>query len=160
MWSPLVTGPRRGWNCSWIDEAVTDGALLLAARTDAEAFSQFYRRHAGAVLGYLARHQQLRAAQRGSVERRARDRLGMGRIELDDDELERILAFAESESTAVLLADALAALPPDQRALNARVLEEQEYDAIARSSGTAEATIRKRVSRALTSLRNALGEPR
>jgi RNA polymerase sigma factor (sigma-70 family) len=185
-----------------IDEAVTDEALLLAARSDAEAFSQFYRRHAAAVLGYLvrrtrdpelgadltaetfacaleglarfdpgrgsavnwlfgiARH-QLRAMQRGGVERRARDRLGMGRIELDDDELERILAFAESESTAVLLADAMAALPPDQRAaVTARVLDEQEYDAIARSSGTAEATIRKRVSRALTSLRNALGDQR
>ncbi len=186
-----------------IDEAVTDEALLLAARSDADAFSRFYRRHAAAVLGYLvrrtrdpelgadltaetfasaledlarfdpgrgsavnwlfgiARHQQLRAMQRGGVERRARDRLGMGRIELDDEELERILAFAESESTAVLLADAMAALPADQRAaLEARVLEEEEYEAIARSSGAAEATIRKRVSRALKSLRNALGEHR
>jgi hypothetical protein len=88
--------------------------------------------------------------QRGHVERRARDRLGIGRIELDDDELERILAFAESEPTAAQLTTALDALPADQRAaLNARVLEEQDYNAIARSSGTAEATIRKRVSRAL-----------
>jgi RNA polymerase sigma factor (sigma-70 family) len=85
----------------------------------------------------------------------------MGRIELDDDELERILALAESESTAAQLGDAMDALPRDQRAaLNARVLEEQGYDAIARSSGTAEATVRKRVSRALDSLRNALGEKR
>jgi DNA-directed RNA polymerase specialized sigma24 family protein len=36
------------------------------------------------------------------------------------------------------------------------VLEEQDYSAIARSSGAAEATIRKRVSRALDTLRNAL----
>jgi RNA polymerase sigma factor (sigma-70 family) len=186
-----------------IDEPVTDETLLLAARTDAEAFSQFYRRHAAPVLGYLvrrtrdpelgadltaetfacaleglarfdpdrgsavnwlfgiARHQFLRTIERGHVERRARDRLGIGRIELDDDELERILAFAESESTAAQLTDAMDALPPDQRAaLNARVLEEQEYDAIARSSGTAEATVRKRVSRALDTLRNALGEQR
>jgi RNA polymerase sigma factor (sigma-70 family) len=186
-----------------IDERVTDEALLLAARTDAEAFTRFYRRHAAAVLGYLvrrtrdpelgadltaetfacaleglarfepdrgsavnwlfgiARHQLLRAMQRGHVERRARDRLGMSRIEFDDDELDRILAFAESESTAARLSDALDALPPDQRAaLDARVVGEQDYDAIARSSGTAEATIRKRVSRALASLRNALGEKR
>jgi len=186
-----------------IDVRVTDEALLLAARSDAEAFSQFYRRHAAPVLGYLvrrardpelgadltaetfacaleglarfdpergsavnwlfgiARHQLLRAMQRGHVERRARDRLGMGRIELDDGELDRILAFAESESTVALLADAMDALPPDQRAaLNARVLEEQGYDAIARSSGAPEATIRKRVSRALDSLRNALREQR
>jgi RNA polymerase sigma-70 factor, ECF subfamily len=92
------------------------------------------------------------------VERRARDRLGMPRIELDDEDLERILALAESEATAALLADALEALPPDQRAaLNARVLDERDYDAIARDSGAAEATIRKRVSRALDSLRSSLG---
>jgi RNA polymerase sigma factor (sigma-70 family) len=182
-----------------IDEAVTDEALLAAARTDAEAFTRFYRRHAASVLGYLvrrtgdpelgadltaetfasalegldrfdpergtavnwlfgiARHQLLRTLQRGRVERRARDRLGMSRIELDDDALERIVALAESESTASLLADALDALPSDQRAaLTARVLEEQDYSAIASSAGTGEATIRKRVSRALDTLRNAL----
>src|SRR3954452_3781183 len=182
-----------------IDEAVTDEDLLLAARSDAAAFTQFYRRHAAPVLGYLvrrtrdpelgadltaetfacaleglarfdpdrgsainwlfgiARHQLLRTMQRGHVERRARDRLGMGRIELDDDALERIVALAESDSTAALLADALEALPQDQRtALNARVLEEQDYGAIAPSSATTEATIRKRVSRALDTLRNVL----
>jgi RNA polymerase sigma factor (sigma-70 family) len=186
-----------------IEDAVTDESLLLAARTDAEAFTVFYRRHATALLGYLvrrtrdpelgadltaeafacalegldrfdpergsgvnwlfgiARHQLLRTLERGHVERRARDRLGMPRLELDDDELERILALAESETTAALLADALDALPPDQRAaLDARVLDEQDYDAIARSTGTAEATIRKRVSRALNSLRTALGDKR
>ena len=36
-----------------IDEPVTDEALLLAARTDGEPFTQFYRRHATSVLGYL-----------------------------------------------------------------------------------------------------------
>ena len=184
-----------------IDEAVTDETLLHAARTDADAFTRFYRRHATAVLGYLvrrthdaelgadltaetfacalegldrfdpergsavnwlfgiARHQLLRTLQRGRVERRARDRLGMPRIELDDDELERIVQLAASEAAAVRLADALDALPADQRAaLDARVLDEQDYDVIARASGTAEATIRKRVSRALATLRNALGD--
>jgi RNA polymerase sigma factor (sigma-70 family) len=183
-----------------IDNALTDEALLVAARTDAEAFTRFYRRHATPVLGYLvrrtrdpelgadltaetfacaleglarfdpergsavnwlfgiARHQLLYTLQRGKVERRARDRLGMPRIELDDEALERILALAESESTAALLADALEALPADQRAaLDARIVDEQEYDAIARATGTAESTIRKRVSRALDSLRNTLG---
>jgi RNA polymerase sigma factor (sigma-70 family) len=183
-----------------IDDAATDEALLIAARTDADAFTRFYRRHATPVLGYLvrrtrdpelgadltaetfacalegldrfdpergsavnwlfgiARHQLLHTLQRGRVERRARDRLGMPRIELDDEDLERILALAESEATAALLADALEALPPDQRAaLNARVLDERDYDAIARDSGAAEATIRKRVSRALDSLRSSLG---
>jgi len=118
----------------------------------------------GSAVGWLfgiARNQLLRTLERGRVERRARDRLGMGRIELDDDDLERILTLAESQSTAALLAEAMDALPPGQRAaLDARVRDEQEYDVIARASGTAEATIRKRVSRALSSLRNALGEQR
>jgi RNA polymerase sigma-70 factor, ECF subfamily len=183
-----------------IDHEVTDEALLVAARTDAEAFTRFYRRHAPPVLGYLvrrtgdpelgadltaetfacaleglarfdpergtavnwlfgiARHQLLHTLRRGRVERRARDRLGMPRLELDDEDLERILALAESESTAALIADALETLPPDQRAaIDARVLAEQDYDAIARRTGTTEATIRKRVSRALDSLRNTLG---
>ena len=38
-----------------IYERATDDTLLLAARTDAEAFTQFYRRHAAALLGYLVR---------------------------------------------------------------------------------------------------------
>jgi hypothetical protein len=38
-----------------VDEPATDEALLLAARTDAQAFTQFYRRHAAMVLGYLVR---------------------------------------------------------------------------------------------------------
>jgi RNA polymerase sigma-70 factor (ECF subfamily) len=183
-----------------VDDTATDEVLLLAARTDAEAFTRFYRRHAPAVLGYLvrrtrdpelgadltaetfacvlegvarfdaergsavnwlfgiARHQLLRTLQRGRVERRARDRLGMPRIELDDEDLERILALAESEATAALIADALDTLPADQRAaLDARVLAEQDYGTIALNAGTTEATVRKRVSRALDSLRNSLG---
>lgn len=180
-----------------IEEAVTDERLLHDARTDPDAFTRFYRRHAASLLGHLvrrtgdpelgadltaqtfactlegierfdpergsgvnwlfgfARHQLLRTLQRGYVERRARDRLGMGRLELDDEALERILALADSESTKLRLADALDALPPDQRAaLDARVLDEADYSDIARASGTAEATIRKLVSRALESLRH------
>src|SRR5919201_5543462 len=38
-----------------MDSHGRDEALLLAARTDAEAFTHFYRRHAGPVLGYLVR---------------------------------------------------------------------------------------------------------
>src|SRR3712207_5874001 len=148
-----------------IEEAVTDERLLLAARTDPEAFTQFYRRHATPLLGYLvrrtgdpelgadltaetfacalegierfdpargsgvnwlfgiARHQLLRTLQRGHVERRARDRPGKGRDALVEEALERILALAASELTAKLLADALDALPPHQRApLHARAL--------------------------------------
>jgi DNA-directed RNA polymerase specialized sigma24 family protein len=107
----------------------SDDALLLAARRDAEAFAEFYRRHARPLAGYLlrrtgdaeaaadllaetfaaaltglnrfdpgrgdgagwlygiARHQLARRARRGAVEERARRRLGMERLELDDADL-------------------------------------------------------------------------
>jgi RNA polymerase sigma-70 factor, ECF subfamily len=37
------------------DDVRTDGELLSATRDDVEAFGVFYRRHAGWVLGFLAR---------------------------------------------------------------------------------------------------------
>src|SRR6185436_8729232 len=67
------------------DQPVTDEALLIAARTDAVNW-----------LFGIARHQLLYTLQRGRVERRARDRLGMPRIELDDEDLERILGSRSS----------------------------------------------------------------
>ena len=108
----------------------------------------------------IARHQLLRTLERGRVERRARDRLGMSRIELDDEQLERILSLAEAETTAARLQIALDTLPALQRdALSARVIDGEEYGAIAQASGIPEATIRKRVSRALATLRTTLGGP-
>jgi RNA polymerase sigma-70 factor, ECF subfamily len=108
----------------------------------------------------IARHQLLRTLERGRVERRARDRLGMRRIELHDEQLERVLQLAESETTAARLHDALETLPALQReALSAHVVNGVEYEELARASGIPEATIRKRVSRALATLRTTLGGP-
>jgi RNA polymerase sigma-70 factor (ECF subfamily) len=182
------------------DDGVTDESLLVAARSDGEAFARFYRRHAPVLLGYLvrrtrdpelgadltaetfacalegvarfdpargsatgwlfgiARHQLARALERGRVDRRARDRLGMSRIQLDDGALERIEALAAAETTAARITGALEKLPSEQRAaFTARVVEHQNYAAIASAAGTSEATVRKRVSRALHGLRDALG---
>ena len=51
-------------------------------------------------------------------------------------------------------------LPADQRAaIEARVVDGQEYEQIAAAAQTSEAVIRQRVSRGLTSLRRKLGEP-
>jgi RNA polymerase sigma factor (sigma-70 family) len=185
------------------DESVPDEDLLLAARTDAHAFTTFYRRHARTVLGYLvrrtgdpelgadltaetfacalegvrrfdasrgpavgwlfgiARHQLSRSLERGRAERRAQKRLGIPRIALDDAALERVESVAESEAAAAGLAVALDALTLRQRhALEARVVDGEDYGAIAVASGVSEATIRKRVSRALHTLRDAMGGQR
>src|SRR5688572_3241332 len=104
----------------------------------------------------IARRVLAHAQRRGAVEDRARRRLGMAPLDLTDAAIERIEALAGSERA---LADALAELPPDQRAaVQARVLDEREYGDIALAAETSESVIRKRVSRGLAGMRARLEE--
>jgi RNA polymerase sigma-70 factor (ECF subfamily) len=150
----------------------SDEALLLAARRDADAFAELYRRHARPLAGFLvlsgldrfdpargdavgwlygiARHQLARRARRGAVEERARRRLGMERLELTDADLRAIEACDDATV-------ALQSLPAEQReAIHARVIAEQDYAAIAQASGSSEPAVRQRVSRGLATLRDRL----
>jgi RNA polymerase sigma-70 factor (ECF subfamily) len=69
---------------------------------------------------------------------------------LDDSDLALVDELSESDLVNQL-ADLL---PPDQlQALRARVIDEREYDEIARDLDCSEAVVRKRVSRALSTLR-------
>lgn len=115
----------------------------------------------GPAIGWLygIAHRQLGTlARRGAVERRARRRLGMARLELDDAELERIESDAEREGPQARVLEALAGLPPEQRAaVEARVLHELDYAQIAIAAGASEVVVRKRVSRGLAALRGRLG---
>ena len=73
---------------------------------------------------------------------------------LDDDAIELVVT---AEGDVVQL---LQRLPADQRAaIEARVVDEQEYEQIAAAAQTSEAVIRKRVSRGLASLRRKLEGP-
>lgn len=118
----------------------------------------------GPALGWLygIAHRQLGTlARRGAVEQRARRRMGMTRLELDDDELERVEADAVREGPRARVLDELAELPAAQRAaVEARVLDELEYAQIAIAAGTSELVVRKRVSRGLAMLRGRLGRER
>src|SRR5918992_3442855 len=112
---------------------------------------------AAAWLYGIARHQLARALERGRVETRARHRLGIPRLALDDEALERVEAAASGTHAY----DLLGTLPPGERAaVEARVVAEREYDEIARTEATSEAAIRQRVSRGLARLRSRLEEPR
>jgi RNA polymerase sigma-70 factor (ECF subfamily) len=83
--------------------------------------------------------------------------MGMVRLELHDEELERIEADAEREGPHARVLDELAGLPADQRAaVEARVLHELDYSQIALSTGASELVVRKRVSRGLSTLRDRL----
>jgi RNA polymerase sigma factor (sigma-70 family) len=140
------------------------GDAELAADLTAETFAAALagrrrfapeRGPAAAWLYGIARRQLVTLHRRGHVERRARRRMGMARIELTDEMLERVEAIADAERARVEVA--LAALPDDQRAaVRARVLDGQEYDEIAAAHDVSEPTARQRVSRGLAALRTRL----
>ena len=135
----------------------------LAADLTAETFAaalaarRRYRPQSGAPAAWLfgiAMHKLADAQRRGYAETRARRRMGMERLTLDDADLARIESLAEADGASALL-DALA---PDQRdAVRARVIDERDYDEIARSLSTSESVVRKRVSRGLAALRRRTG---
>jgi RNA polymerase sigma-70 factor (ECF subfamily) len=114
----------------------------------------------GPAIGWLygIAHRQLgRVARRGAVETRYRRKMGMARLELHDEELERIEADAVREGPHARVLEELAGLPADQRAaVEARVLHELDYAQIAVSCGASEPVVRKRVSRGLSTLRDRL----
>ncbi|MEN3281739.1 MAG: hypothetical protein V7607_2879 [Solirubrobacteraceae bacterium] len=107
---------------------------------------------AAAWLYGIARRRLIALQRHGRVERGARRRMGMARIELTDEMLERVEAIADAELAKVDVA--LAALPDDQAAaVRARVLEDRGYEEIAAAERVTEPTARQRVSRGLAALR-------
>ena len=137
-----------------------ESAADLTAETFAAALAgrRRYTPERGPAVAWLygiARRQLVTLQRRGQVERRARQKLGMARIELTDEMLERVEALADAASANVEVA--LAGLPVDQRtAVRARVLDDYGYDEIAAAHGVSEPTARQRVSRGLASLRARL----
>lgn len=109
---------------------------------------------AGAWLFAIARRTLSKSRRRGAVEDRARRRLAMAPIELEDDDLLQIDRLADAS-----VLDLLATLPDDQRdSVRARVLEEQSYEEIAERLRCSSAVVRKRVSRGLARMRDQIGE--
>ena len=111
---------------------------------------------ASAWLFGIAQHKLAKSRRRGVVEDRARRRLGMSPLTLDDEDLERIEHIAGNDDAVEGL---LEALPAEQRdAVRARILEERSYDEIAGALRCSPAVARKRVSRGLARLREQLGK--
>lgn len=95
--------------------------------------------------------------RRGAADRRARRRVGMERLVLDDDDLERIESVAAAAGVGELLDD----LPAEQAAaVRGRVVDELAYAEPAARLDTTEAAARQRVSRGLAALRARLTERR
>jgi RNA polymerase sigma factor (sigma-70 family) len=138
----------------------------LAADLTAETFAaalagrRRYRPESGAASAWLfgiAMHKLADAQRRGYAERRARRRLGMERLEIDDEDYARIESLAEAADARALLEG----LAPEQRdAVRAHVLEGRGYREIATSLDTSETVVRKRVSRGLAAVRQRMGQRR
>ncbi len=100
-----------------------------------------------------ARNLLIDSHRRGRVDDRARRRLAMQPVVLDDRDLERVEEIAAETD---LMRELASQLEPDQfEALRARVLDEREYGEIAAQLKCSESVVRKRVSRALGVLRRA-----
>ena len=138
------------------------GDAELAADLTAEVFSAVlvaaprYRPMQDSAAGWLvgiARNVLGHSLRRGTVDARARERIGAPPLAVQDEDLARVLELADEQASA----DAwLAVLAADERAaVRARVIEEREYPEIARSLGCSEMVARKRVSRGLARLRAA-----
>jgi RNA polymerase sigma factor (sigma-70 family) len=142
--------------------ACAESAADLTAETFARAFYARRRyRDRGVpaiawVLG-IARHVLADSIRYERVEDRARRRLGLERVELDDEALRRIEELADLTAVRERLDAALAELPPDSaEAVRLRVDHELPYAEVARRLGCTEGAARVRVARALTKLADSL----
>lgn len=136
-------------------------AADLAAETFAQALAsraRFVADGPGSAARWLygiAGHVLGRSVRQAAVEHRKMERLRLDRPDLGDAQLAAV--EAAGADTAVL--HALAALPADQReVVRAYVLDDASYDDIAGRLALKPATVRKRVSRGLKSLRRELEE--
>ena len=99
----------------------------------------------------IARNALIDSYRRGRVESAARRRLALEPLPIGDDDVERVLQVAAETDLLVRLAEEL---PADQfDALRARVLDERGYGEIAQQLACSQAVVRKRVSRAISTLR-------
>jgi len=136
------------------------GDAGLAADLAAEAFAAAYLASerfrpevapAGAWLVGIARNKLRASLRRRQVEDRARRRMGVERLALNDSELARV----EACDSAVL--QFLHELPADQQeAVRAHILDDESYADAAARLRTSPAAVRKRVSRGLAVLRRRL----
>jgi RNA polymerase sigma-70 factor (ECF subfamily) len=99
----------------------------------------------------IARNALIDSHRRGRVESAARRRLALEPVEITDSDIEGVLLVAAETDLLIRLSEEL---PADQfDAVRARVLEERDYEEIARELECSPAVIRKRVSRGIATLR-------
>ncbi len=136
-------------------------AADLAGETFATALlgCRRYRPGGAPALAWLlgiAQNKLRESARRGRVDQRARQRLGIAPLSLDDEDLARVEELAGAGELALAL---LERLPKAQRdAVRSRVLQERGYEELAAELGCSEQVVRQHVSRGLRRLRTLIKE--
>lgn len=143
----------------------TEAALDLTAETFAVALTRcatFEDRGPGSARAWLfgiARFKLIDYYRSGRSEDAARRRLGLPALDVTDEELDAIEQRLTAAQTDV--GEALLALPADEReAVEARVINEDDYAVIAQRLSVSESVVRQRVSRGLRRLRARIGAVR
>lgn len=136
-----------------------ENSVDAVAETFARALARRrqYRPSRGPAIAWLlgiARNLLVDEARHGRIADDARQRLGMERVEVTDEDLEAI-----DRHVAVSIDAALDRLPDGQRdAVRRRVLLDEPYTDIARQAGCSEQVARQRVHRGLQALRSTIEE--
>jgi RNA polymerase sigma-70 factor (ECF subfamily) len=142
-----------------------EAAADLVAETFAEAFAsrRRFRDQGLGGTGWLygiARHQLSRYFRHGSVDSRARKRLGMPERDVSPQDYDRIEELIDFAAVGKAIGEAYSLLTEDQReALKLRVIEARPYREVAELLGVTEETARARVSRGLRRLATTLDRP-
>ena len=149
------------WLRSWFQRQTSSesAALDLTAETFAQAWhaSRRFRDMAGGSgapwLFGIARNLLRQYHKHNRIETAARERLDMPLAWADCEDYERVDDRIAATSLAPALTHAVSALPREQRrALELRVLQQLDYEEVARALGCTQNAARLRVSRALRSL--------
>jgi RNA polymerase sigma factor (sigma-70 family) len=99
----------------------------------------------------IARNTLVDSYRRGRVESAARARLALEPLPISDSDVEQVLQIAAETDLLLRLSEELPAYQFD--ALRARILDGRGYEDIARELACSAAVVRKRVSRAIATLR-------
>ena len=143
------------------------GDAELAADVTSEVFAAAFlasprfdpdRGAANSWLYGIVANQLGSAVRRGAAETRARRRLEMEPVVVEEQDIVWIESLATAPDV-ISAVEILAELPEDQRSLvTARVIEDRSYGELAGEQGLSETAVRKRVSRGLATLRSRLQE--